>query len=127
MFDHRHVPADIDERYRNNADEDRRGYRDIGQRMEFESAPEPERDRGSPKSYTQTDERIREDVCDRLSHDWGLDASEIEVMVSNGEVTLTGTISDFSQKFRAERIADSVSGVNDVHNELRVQREQPMH
>jgi osmotically-inducible protein OsmY len=66
-------------------------------------------------------------VCDRLSHDWTLDASEIEVTVSNGEVTLAGTIGDRSQKFRAERIADSVSGVHEIHNQLRVQREQPMH
>jgi len=37
MWDHRKVPKDIDERYRNNADEDQRGYQNIGQRAEFVS------------------------------------------------------------------------------------------
>jgi hypothetical protein len=77
-----------------------------------------------PKGYKRSDERIREDVCDRLSHQWDLDATDIEVTVSNGEVTLTGTINDRDQKHRAENVADAVSGVNDVHNQLRVKREQ---
>jgi osmotically-inducible protein OsmY/flavin-binding protein dodecin len=76
-----------------------------------------------PKGYKRSDERIREDVCDRLGQDWDLDASEVEVSVSNGEVTLAGTINDRQQKFRVEHIADSVSGVNEVHNQLRVKRE----
>ena len=37
MWDHRHVPRDIDQRYSSNADEDQRGYQDIGQRTEFVS------------------------------------------------------------------------------------------
>jgi len=62
-------------------------------------------------------------VCDRLSQHWDLDASEIEVSVNGGEVTLTGSIADRDQKFRAENIADAVGGVNEVHNQLRVRRE----
>lgn len=76
-----------------------------------------------PKGYKRSDERIREDVCDRLSHQWDLDSSEVEVTVSNGEVTLTGTIADREQKHRAENVADAVSGVNEVHNQLRIKRE----
>jgi flavin-binding protein dodecin len=76
-----------------------------------------------PKGYKRSDERIREDVCDRLSQHWDLDASEIEVSVNNGEVTLAGTISDRDQKFRAENIADGVGGVTEVHNQLRVRRD----
>jgi osmotically-inducible protein OsmY len=79
-----------------------------------------------PKGYKRSDERVREDVCDRLGHDWELDASEVEVTVSNGEVTLTGTIGNRDQKFRVEHLADSVSGVVEVHNQLRVKRELPL-
>jgi osmotically-inducible protein OsmY len=79
-----------------------------------------------PKGYKRSDERVREDVCDRLGHDWDVDASEVEVTVSNGEVTLTGTIGNRDQKFRVEHLADSVSGVNEVHNQLRVKRELPV-
>ncbi len=81
------------------------------------------RENRGPKGYKRSDERIREDVCDRLSHQWDVDASEVEVQVSNGEVTLTGSIADREQKFRVEHIADGVGGVNEVHNQLRVKRE----
>jgi hypothetical protein len=76
-----------------------------------------------PKGYKRSDDRIREDVSDRLAHQDELDPSDIEVMVSNGEVTLSGTVQSRHEKFIAEEIADSVSGVSDVHNQLRVRRE----
>ncbi|HEX2138481.1 MAG TPA: BON domain-containing protein [Woeseiaceae bacterium] len=73
-----------------------------------------------PRGYTRSDERIRDDVNDWLTDDWALDASEIEVQVSNGEVTLSGTVSNRHDKRRAEDIAEEVSGVRHVQNNLRV-------
>jgi osmotically-inducible protein OsmY len=75
-----------------------------------------------PKNYTRSDERIKEDVNDRLSDDPWVDASEIDVTVSNGEVTLTGTVNDRSDKRRAEDLAEAVSGVKNVENRIRVQQ-----
>ncbi len=40
-----------------------------------------------PKGYQRSDDRIRDDVNDRLSDDAFLDASNIDVTVSSGEVT----------------------------------------
>ncbi len=81
-----------------------------------------DRHRGlGPKGYTRSDERIREDVCDRLSDDWRIDASDIEVQVNDGEVTLSGTVSDRLLKRRAEDVAEDISGVQNVQNNLRVQ------
>jgi hypothetical protein len=77
-----------------------------------------------PKGYKRSDERIREDVNDRLSQQDDLDPTEIEVMVSNSEVTLTGSVQSRQEKFLAEEIADDVSGVTEVHNQLRVRRQQ---
>jgi len=74
-----------------------------------------------PKNYRRSDERIKEDVNDRLG-DGYLDATEIEVAVSNAEVTLTGTVQTRSDKRRAEDIAESVSGVSNVENRLRVKQ-----
>jgi osmotically-inducible protein OsmY len=74
-----------------------------------------------PKNYTRSDERIREDVNDRLSDDAWLDASEIEVQVTKCEVTLTGTVNSREDKRRAEDIAERVSGVKHLQNNLRVQ------
>jgi hypothetical protein len=76
-----------------------------------------------PKGYQRSDERIREDVCDRLSDDRSVDASEIEVSVSNCEVTLNGTVDSREQKRRAEDCAEDVSGVKNVQNNLRVSRQ----
>lgn len=74
-----------------------------------------------PKGYKRSDERIKEDVNDRLTDDYHLDASEIEVQVNNGEVVLTGSVNSRNDKRRAEDIAESVSGVNNVECRLRVQ------
>jgi osmotically-inducible protein OsmY len=73
-----------------------------------------------PKGYTRSDDRIREDVSDRLTDDWMVDASDIEIQVSSSEVTLTGTVESREAKRRAEDIAESVSGVRHVQNNLRV-------
>lgn len=72
-----------------------------------------------PKGYTRSDERIREDVCDSLSDDDELDASDITVTVKGGEVTLEGSVPDRRAKQRAEDLAEAVSGVRDVDNKLR--------
>src|SRR5215212_7366605 len=71
-----------------------------------------------PKGYTRSDERIREDLCDRLTDDPTVDASEIEVTVTNREVTLSGTVDSREVKRRAEDIAESVGGVTHVQNNL---------
>ena len=76
-----------------------------------------------PRGYKRSDERIREDVCERLTEHHEVDAREVDVDVKNGEVTLTGTTSDRRQKLIAEQIVESVSGVIDVHNQIRIRRE----
>jgi osmotically-inducible protein OsmY len=73
-----------------------------------------------PRNYRRSDERIREDVNDRLTDDWWIDASDIEVSVSNGVVTLSGRVDSRDDKRRAEDIAEDVKGVTDVTNQLRV-------
>lgn len=73
-----------------------------------------------PKNYKRSDSRVEEDVCDRLTDDGLLDASDITVQVSDREVTLDGTVSTRNAKRRAEDCADSVSGVQHVQNNLRV-------
>jgi osmotically-inducible protein OsmY len=77
-----------------------------------------------PKGYKRSDDRIREDVCDRLTDHHDIDASEIEVRVQNGEVTLTGTVTERRQKHAVEQLIESLPGVADVHNQIRVKREE---
>jgi hypothetical protein len=75
-----------------------------------------------PKDYKRSDDRIREEISDRLTDDHHVDASEVSVQVQNGEVTLTGMVPDREQKRRAEDLAEAVSGVTDVTNHLRVNK-----
>lgn len=74
-----------------------------------------------PKNYTRSDDRIREDVSDRLEQHGEIDATEIEVRVENGEVTLEGTVEDRNMKRLAEDAVEDCPGVKQVHNRIRVQ------
>lgn len=81
--------------------------------------------RGSgPQNYARSDERILDDVCDRLTEDRYVDARDITVTVQEREVTLDGTVSSKAAKRRAEDCADHVSGVKHVQNNLRVSERQ---
>jgi osmotically-inducible protein OsmY len=75
-----------------------------------------------PKGYQRSDERILEDINDRLADDPFIDASDIEVQNTNGDITLTGTVENRDAKRRAEDIADRVTGVKNVENRLRVKQ-----
>lgn len=75
-----------------------------------------------PKGYQRSDDRIREDVCERLTQHPDIDATEIELQVSNGEITLTGSVEDRHQKRLAEDVAENVSGVRETHNQLRISK-----
>ncbi|MGE5927282.1 MAG: BON domain-containing protein [Gemmatimonadota bacterium] len=76
-----------------------------------------------PKGYRRSDDRIREDVSEELTRHPAVDASEIEVRVENGEVTLTGSVDSRHAKRMAEDCVEQCSGVKEVHNQLRVNRQ----
>jgi hypothetical protein len=100
------------------------GDRDAGRRRHAdEIRAESHRGRG-PKDYRRSDERIREDVNERLTEDPYLDATDILVEVAGGEVTLTGQVACREDKRRAERLAEEVSGVGDVQNSIRVRPDE---
>lgn len=73
-----------------------------------------------PKNYTRSDERLTEEINERLTDDDDLDASEITVRVANGAVTLEGNVDQRWMKHRAEDIADACSGVKEVDNRIQV-------
>ncbi|MFL6215919.1 MAG: BON domain-containing protein [Blastocatellia bacterium] len=73
-----------------------------------------------PRDYRRGDDRIREEINDRMTDDDFLDASQIEVGVQNGEVILAGYVFNRTSKRRAEQLAERVSGVTNVENRLRV-------
>lgn len=93
-------------------------YRENVSASSRESLPD-HRGKG-PKNYLRSDERISEDINDRLHDDPYVDASNIEVEIDKAEVVLSGTVSDINAKRRAAYIAEEVRGVRNVENRIRV-------
>ncbi|MBM0105031.1 BON domain-containing protein [Steroidobacter sp. S1-65] len=58
-------------------------------------------------------------MSDSCSRD-GIDASTVDVTVTECEVTLSGTVSSREEKRRAEALIERLAGVKDVNNSLRV-------
>jgi osmotically-inducible protein OsmY len=100
------------------------GDKDAEHRRQIDKMRDASHRGKGPKGYRRSDERIKEDVNDRLTDYPYLDASEIVVGVQDREVTLQGTVNDRTDKRIAEAIAESVSGVANVQNNLRVEQEQ---
>lgn len=108
------------------------GFGYPGQGGYGESRPEPRsrneaerpgghRGRG-PRNILRSDERIADDLIERLTRDEEIDASEILVAVESGAVTLTGEVPERRMKHLAENLAAAVQGVRDVHNRLSVDK-----
>ncbi|HEU4699216.1 MAG TPA: BON domain-containing protein [Gemmatimonadales bacterium] len=81
--------------------------------------PRPNHAGRGPRGYRRSDARITEEVCEALTRHPELDASDVEVQVAQGEVTLAGEVGDRAARRLAEEVAGSVTGVFDVHNRLR--------
>lgn len=99
-------------------------HRDVG-REDYRGEPGEGLGRGrhagkGPKGYRRSDERIREEVCERMRAHPELDATECEVEVQGGEVTLKGTVASRREKRLAEDCCEDVPGVDDVHNQMRI-------
>ena len=73
-----------------------------------------------PRNYKRSDELIRDEICKRLALTPEIDATEIEVIVKDGEVTLRGFVDDRFAKRLVEDITECTFGVRDLLNEVRV-------
>jgi len=73
-----------------------------------------------PKGYKRSDERIKEEISDLLTSHHEVDPSEVEIKVSNCDVTLTGTVNSRYEKRMIEDLVQQIQGVSDVTNQLRV-------
>lgn len=75
-----------------------------------------------PKNYKRSETRIYEDVCEALLNDQQVDASDIEVEVSEGLVTMRGVVENREMKKAAENCIEGISGVEDIFNLLKIQQ-----
>jgi hypothetical protein len=81
--------------------------------------PGPHSGRG-PRGYQRSDERILEELNDRLTAHGLIDASDIETRVENCEITLEGFVDSREAKRAAADLAEDIPGVTDVHSRLRL-------
>jgi osmotically-inducible protein OsmY len=69
----------------------------------------------------KNDKQLQQDIIDDLRWDPSIDASKIGVAVTNGVVTLTGSVPNYFQKQNTERVTKRVAGVRAVANDIEVQ------
>jgi hypothetical protein len=78
-----------------------------------------------PRGYKRSPDRLKEQVCDLLEQHGEIDASDIDVKVEDdGTVTLSGSVDSRRAKRLAEDLAESVTGIRDVQNQLKVQSDR---
>ncbi|MFL9871352.1 BON domain-containing protein [Paraburkholderia megapolitana] len=77
---------------------------------------------GKPtKSMRATNRLLSKSVIRTLSRTKGLDSTHIFVKAANGDVTLSGTVTDPDQIDLAVKTAQGVAGVKSVRNLIRLQ------
>jgi hypothetical protein len=81
--------------------------------------PESQSGKG-PKGYVRSDERLKEDISEKLMRHPAIDASDISVEAKNGAVILTGSIDNRQLKHYVEDLVESCAGVRDIDNRLTV-------
>ena len=73
-----------------------------------------------PPVYTPSDAELWENVDRALRWNPNIDASRITVGVTDGLVSLEGTVDSYWKKTHAERVASDVTGVVGIENRLAV-------
>ena len=69
---------------------------------------------------TPADNKIYDQVRQKLANDPDVRGAGLDVAVKNGEVTLTGTVHDERAREKAEKITKKVKGVTSVINQLKL-------
>jgi osmotically-inducible protein OsmY len=85
--------------------------------------PTPSRGRFAgcgPRGYRRPDARIAEDINEALTWHPDIDASEVEVAVEQGIVTLTGTVHDRRTQRLIREVTSQIVGVCELEDRLTV-------
>ncbi|HMK85692.1 MAG TPA: BON domain-containing protein [Steroidobacteraceae bacterium] len=72
-----------------------------------------------------SDSDIQRNVQNELQWEPSVDDREIGVRVSDGVVTLVGTVSHYADRYNAEQVAKRVAGVRAIANEIQVKVPKP--
>jgi osmotically-inducible protein OsmY len=67
-----------------------------------------------------SDDRIYDQVRQKLANDPDVKGGGFDVTVKDGEVTLKGTVNDKNAREKAEKLTKKVKGVTKVDNQLKI-------
>lgn len=95
-----------------------RGYGSypIARSRQYARNPYPQ----GPKGYQRSDERMKEDISERLMESHYIDCSDVSLEVRGGKVVLEGTVPSRHMKHEIEDLVDNCPGVQDIDNRVRV-------
>jgi osmotically-inducible protein OsmY len=85
-------------------------------------APSHSRAGNGPLGRRRSDDSLAAEIHEILTQDPELDTTDLEIEVAGGAVTLTGTVDSGDARMLAEELVESLTGVREVHNRLRVVR-----
>ncbi len=68
----------------------------------------------------KTDSQVKKDVAAELKWNPAIDATKIGVEVTNGIVTLSGTVGTYAEKWAVEKVTQRVVGVKGLAVEIEV-------
>jgi osmotically-inducible protein OsmY len=93
----------------NDHDHDKRNFSGIG-----------------PKGYKRKDESVKDEASELLCWSPEVDASEIELNVQNGVISLSGFVDSRHAKRLAEDLLEKIIGVKDIDNRLIIKKDLDM-
>lgn len=72
----------------------------------------------TPKTWSVSDELLKDQICEALWRDQNIDATDIEILVDQGVVTLDGFVDCYENKSKAEHCASQINGYLELRNNL---------
>lgn len=73
-----------------------------------------------PRDYRRSDASIRDEACELLTRHGGIDATDININVHEGDITLSGNVPERHMRRMAEDMLENISGVRDINDQLRI-------
>jgi hypothetical protein len=93
------------------------GAHQYPKQCEFSSS---DREAGQERAH-RSDKDICHELCSKLSSDGTIDASNIEVEVTDGKVILTGEVASEYTKLAVDKLAKAIMDVKEVRNFLLIE------
>ena len=111
-------PIENDEHFQEESSRNRSRF---GRDHWEQQPPQVAENQKEPIGWSRPDEQIKEDASNILWRNQKIDATEIEVTVNNGILSLNGKVNSVEAKKEAEFCVKGVTGVIEVQNNINLE------